>query len=196
VATVIHLIRHGEVENPAGIRYGRLPGYPLSRRGGDQARAAGRYLRTLGAPIAAIVSSPLERAAQTATLVQEVLGLPGITTDERLLEATNLFDGLPRTAPMWPWNWRVFPNPFRPSWGEPFVEIARRMHAAIADQRAAHHGRSVVMVSHQAPIWTARRRYESSGPPWLARVRCTHASITSLQFVGDRYVGNTYWAPG
>ncbi|MSP61977.1 MAG: histidine phosphatase family protein [Myxococcales bacterium] len=193
---LVHLIRHGEVWNPAGIRYGRLNGYRLSLRGESQARTAGRLLRARGGAIARIVSSPLERAQQTAALVQEQLGGVSIETDQRLIEATSRFDGLARTAPLWPWNWRVFPDPFRPSWGEPFVDIVRRVHAAITDLRAPHPGGAIVLVSHQAPIWVARRAFESSLPPWLARVRCSHGSITSLRFVDDRYVDHTYWAPG
>ena len=38
--TIVHLLRHGEVENPAGIVYGRLPGYHLSANGRAMAEAA------------------------------------------------------------------------------------------------------------------------------------------------------------
>jgi broad specificity phosphatase PhoE len=193
--TVIHLVRHGEVQNPKGIRYGRLSGYRLSLRGQSQAHAVGRYLRNRS-PIAAIVSSPLERAIETAGLIGQELGVEAVETDDRLIEATSLFDGLPRIAPLMPWHWRVLPDPFRPSWGEPFVEVTRRMHAAIAELRAKHPGGSVVIVSHQAPIWLARHGFEASwGPPWLTRVRCAYASTTSLRF-DDRYRGHTYWQPG
>jgi broad specificity phosphatase PhoE len=197
VETVVHLIRHGEVHNPAGIRYGHLSGYGLSRRGEAQAQAAGRYLRGLGQPIAAMVSSPLERAIQTATLIQAELELPAFTVDDRLIEAPNQFDGRPRIAPFLPWNWRELPNPFVPSWAEPFADVARRMQLAIAGERVRHPDTATVLVSHQAPIWLARHAFEVGwGPPWLTRVRCSHASITTLRFAGDRYVGETYWAPG
>ena len=39
VATTVHLLRHGEVHNPDGLLYGRLPGYRLSERGHAMARA-------------------------------------------------------------------------------------------------------------------------------------------------------------
>src|SRR4051812_48940671 len=116
VATVIHLVRHGEVYNPDNIRYGQIPGFGLSPRGVAQARAAGAYLRGLGAPIDALVSSPLERAVQTATLLEIELGLHGFERDERLIEAPNRFDGHKRTAQLYPWNWLALRDPFTPSW--------------------------------------------------------------------------------
>jgi broad specificity phosphatase PhoE len=52
------------------------------------------------------------------------------------------------------------------------------------------------MVSHQSPIWIARLAYEGRrGPPWLSRVRCSHASITSFEFDGERCTNHHYWAP-
>ncbi len=50
----VHLVRHGQVENPKGVIYGRLPGYHLSERGIRQARAAAQRLRlrVLANPVA------------------------------------------------------------------------------------------------------------------------------------------------
>ena len=104
--TVVHLIRHGEVHNPAGLRYGQLAGYRLSSRGRWQARAAARHVRSLGDLPRVIVSSPLERAVETATVLAAELGLPAPATDARLIEPPNELDGLPRTAFLWPWMWR------------------------------------------------------------------------------------------
>jgi broad specificity phosphatase PhoE len=146
--------------------------------------------------VAALVSSPLERAVQTATLIQLVLGLTRITFDERVIEASNRFDGSPKIAPALPWNWRHLLDPFTPSWAEPFADVGRRMHAAVMDLARAHAGRHVVVVSHQSPIWIARQVFEPRrGPPWLQPVRCTHASITSIELDGERYIGQRYWAP-
>lgn len=191
---MIHLMRHGQVENPARIRYGRIPGYRLSAHGRDQARQAAEYLRALVEPVVKIVASPLERTVETATIVQEALGLPPITTDERLIEALNAFDGMHKLAFLSPRHWRQLRDPFVPSWGEPFRAIARRMHAAIADHRAANDG-AVLLVTHQAPIWIARHSYASQLPPWTSPVRCTPASITTLRFERGRYLGDRYWAP-
>ncbi|HUR72927.1 MAG TPA: histidine phosphatase family protein, partial [Sporichthya sp.] len=57
--TIVHVVRHGEVFNPEGVLYGRLPGYHLSELG---VKMAERIAETFaGADIAALVSSPLER---------------------------------------------------------------------------------------------------------------------------------------
>ena len=60
--TVVHLVRHGQVENPRRVLYGRLPGYHLSLRGRAQADLLAAHFA--GTPLAAVVASPLERAQQ------------------------------------------------------------------------------------------------------------------------------------
>lgn len=192
--SAVHLIRHGKVHNPANVRYGRAPDFHLSDVGREQARAAGEHLRGLGAPLAAFISSPLERAVETATIIAGQLACATATTDERLIEASNELDGLHRWAFLQPWRWPRLWNPFRPSWGEPFAAIAARMRSVIEERRVP--GAAIALVSHQAPIWIARQSYERPGrPPWLGAVRCTQASVTTLRFDGDRYVGHLYWAP-
>ena len=57
---VIHLIRHGEVDNPRDVVYADMPGFGLSETGRRQAEAAGSYLAAT--PLVRIVSSPLDRA--------------------------------------------------------------------------------------------------------------------------------------
>ncbi|HSN29521.1 MAG TPA: histidine phosphatase family protein [Kofleriaceae bacterium] len=193
--SLVHLIRHGKVYNPKNVRYGRAPGFHLSDLGRAQARAAGTFLKTQ-APLAAIVSSPLERATETAAIIGGELGIADVPTDERLIEALNRFDGLHRYAFLQPWRWPRLWNPFAPSWGESFKQITARMRAVIEERRVA--GAAIALVSHQAPIWIARQSYEAPGRvPWLGRrgVRCTQASVTTRRFDGDRDLGHTDWAP-
>ena len=127
------------------------------------------------------MSSPLERAQQTAAPLAEALGLP-IGTDERLIEAGNVFEGkrvgVGDGALRAPRNWWMLRNPFQPSWGEPYVEIAARMLAAVQAARDAAEGHEAVCVSHQLPIWTLRLHVEgrSSARPAPARVRRWPAS--------------------
>jgi broad specificity phosphatase PhoE len=136
--TLVHVIRHGEVYNPDKVLYGRLPGFRLSEFGVAQAEKTAAALE--GRNITYLVSSPLERAIQTASPLAEALGLP-IERDERLIEAANRFEGqrvaggTSRIAA--PSNWRLLYNPLRPSWGEPYGEIAARVRAAVVDAAAA-----------------------------------------------------------
>ena len=82
--TMVHLVRHGEVENPAGLLYGRLPDYHLSDLGREMAARVAEHLR--GRDVVYLVSSPLERAQETAAPLAETLGLP-VVIDERVIEA-------------------------------------------------------------------------------------------------------------
>ena len=195
--TVVHLMRHGEVHNPAGVLYGRLPGYRLSEAGEGMARRAAEWLTGRG--VTHLVSSPLERARQTAAPVAEGLGLD-VAVDERLIEAGNAFEGLKvaggRGVFRSPGNWWRLRNPVRPSWGEPYVEIAARMVLAVEAARDAARGSAAVCVSHQLPIWTLRMHLE--GRRYLhdpRRRECGLASVTSLTYRGDRFESVSYAQP-
>ena len=195
--TIVHLMRHGEVHNPTGILYGRLPEFFLSELGHEMAKAAADALG--GRDVRYLVASPLERAQETAKPAAAKFNLP-IVTDERVIEAGNSFEGQTfgvgagslRHPAVW---WRVR-NPLRPSWGEPYVMIAARMRAAIADAREAARGHEAVIVSHQLPVWIARRSYEKKSFMHDPRRRqCTLASLTSLTFDGDEFVSLEYSEP-
>lgn len=195
--TIVHLMRHGEVHNPAGVLYGRLAGYHLSELGHEMAATVAESLKDHD--ITHLVASPLERAQQTAQPLSEILGLQ-IATDERVIEAGNRFEGktfgVGDGALRRPQNWWLLRNPLRPSWGEPYAEIATRMRAAIDDARAAARGHEAVIVSHQLPVWTARRSYENARFAHDPRKReCTLASLTTLTFDDDEFVGLTYAEP-
>ena len=87
-------------------------------------------------------------------------------------------------------------NPIRPSWGEPYTEIAARMTSAVDDARRAARGHEAVIVSHQLPVWIARRAHEKKSFVHDPRKRqCTLASLTSLYFDGDEFIGVTYSEP-
>jgi broad specificity phosphatase PhoE len=195
--TVVHLLRHGEVFNPTGILYGRMPGFRLSEAGEAMAAKAATWFT--GKDITHLISSPLERARQTAAPIAAALDLP-IEIDERLIEAGNAFEGrrfagghgvLSR-----PTTWWLLRNPWRPSWGEPYVEIAARMLAAVEAARDAARGHEAVCVSHQLPIWTLRLHLE--GRRYLhdpRRRECGLASVTSVTYRGDRMESVSYAEP-
>jgi broad specificity phosphatase PhoE len=195
--TVVHLLRHGEVHNPDKVLYGRLPGFRLSPLGEQMALRAAEALAARD--VALVVSSPLERAQQTAAPIAAAHRLP-VEIDDRLIEAGNVFegrrvsvgDGVLRK----PSAWRHLYNPFRPSWGEPYTQLADRMRAAIHAARDAVPGREAVLVSHQLPIWIARLDAEQRRFAHDPRRRqCGLASITSLRYDDGELVSITYVEP-
>ncbi|RJL22516.1 histidine phosphatase family protein [Bailinhaonella thermotolerans] len=195
--TVVHLLRHGEVENPKGILYGRLPGYHLSETGRRMAETVAKAVADRD--VVAVLSSPMERARETAEPVAQTFGLD-IQVDERLNEADNIFQGLTVGSGdgtlRRPKHWRYLWNPFRPSWGERYIDVVARMSAAIKDARTAARGHEAVLVSHQLPIWiirlAAERRALWHDP---RRRQCGLASLTSFSFEGDRLVSVGYSEP-
>lgn len=195
--TVVHLLRHGEVHNPDGLLYGRLPGFRLSDHGEAQAKTVAAYLGD--ADVAAVVASPLLRAQQTAGPIAEAHGVP-VGTDDGLIESGNLFQGeqfaVGDGATRRPQAWRLLRDPFTPSWGEPYLRIAHRMLGAVHAARDLAPGREVVCVSHQLPIWTLRR-YLAGKRLWHdpRRRRCALASLTSVEFTGARVTGLRYAEP-
>lgn len=195
--TVVHVMRHGEVHNPEGVLYGRLPGYHLSDLGRQMADRVAEHLADRD--ITHVVASPLERAQETAAPIAKAHGLD-VASDERLIEAANVFQGktfgVGDGALRKPGNWRHLTNPFRPSWGEPYVDQVVRMMAALGRARDTARGHEAVCVSHQLPIWIVRsfveRRRLWHDP---RRRQCTLASLTSFTFRGDRIVSVGYSEP-
>lgn len=196
--TVVHLLRHGEVDNPEGILYGRLDGYHLSERGKAMAAMAADVLKEKD--LTHLASSPLERAQETIAPLAAATGLTPVL-DERVLESANIFQGHSfsqgaRSLLRVPKLWRHLYNPAKPSWGEPYQEISARMMAAIGDAREAAEGHEAVIVSHQLPIWTVRRFLEKrSNLVHPKRRQCTLCSVTSLHFDGDRFTHLDYSEP-
>lgn len=198
VRTVVHLVRHGEVFNPDGILYGRLPGYGLSDRGRRHAERAADHLA--GADIASVVASPMLRAQQTAGPIAARHELE-VHTDGRLIESANVFEGTTVSvgdgALRHPENWPRLRNPFQPSWGEPYLEIAHRMLGALYAARARAHGRVAVCVSHQLPVWTLRR-FLDGRRLWHnpATRECSLGSVTTFAFLDEALADVSYAEPG
>ena len=185
--TTVHMVRHGEVHNPDSVLYGRIPGFRLSVSGRSMAQAAARSLA--GRDAVLVRSSPLDRAIETAEPIAAELNLP-VEQDDRLIEPWNAFEGLTfgvgDGSLLRPAHWVQLRNPFRPSWGEPYAEVAARVLAAVADARDKAAGHEAVLVSHQLPIWVARRAIEGRRL-WHRPDRrlCALASVTSLVYRGD-----------
>jgi broad specificity phosphatase PhoE len=194
---IVHLVRHGEVHNPDKILYGRIPGFHLSEAGRLMAKAAADYLA--GRDVTVLRSSPLQRALETAEPIAAELGLP-VQVDERLIEPWNYFEGMRFAvgdgALRRPRHWVQLRNPLRPSWGEPYRDVAARVLAAAAEAARDADGHEAACVSHQLPIWTARSSVEGRRLWHDPRNReCALGSVTSLMFAGDKVIGVHYAEP-
>ena len=152
--TVLHLVRHGQVDNPQKIVYGRQRGWRLSERGRAEAEAVARHLA--GRPIARVYTSPLERAVQTATVIAGTCG-GEVEPREDLVEALLCapWEGLP---------WREVKRDRSREWArylfrplevcevaEDLKALAARMETALRAIAAAHPAQQAV-ASHGDPL--------------------------------------------
>jgi len=198
MSSTVHVARHGEVENPQKILYGRQPGWRLSTRGQQMAQVLGEWSKSID--LGALHVSPLQRAQETAAPIAKAHGID-ITTDERLIEAGNIFEGKsfePGSGILkHPTAWRHLYNPWKPSWGEPYDEQINRMFAAIFAAHKAANGKDAIVVSHQLPIWITRSAIEGRSMFHDPRKReCTLASVTSIHFDDEGVIsGLSYSEP-
>lgn len=195
-ASRLHLVRHGEVHNPQRVLYGRLPDYHLSAAGREMTVAAAEHVASLGRPVSALFSSPLERAQESAEPFAERFDLvPEI--DIRLIEPTNVFEGTRmKRSLMNPLNWWHLRQPSLPSWGEPYASIAERMLGIMGEAWRDADGGDLVMVSHQAPIWITHLRVAGLPLQHDPRTRrCALSSVTSFELVGDVWREVAYVEP-
>ena len=197
-ATHIHLVRHGEVHNPGGVLYGRLPHFHLSENGKKMAEAAAKALASAGVKPAKLVVSPLLRTQQSAEPFAKTFSLkPDL--DERVIEPYNFFEGRKVTAktvllrPHLVYHLR---NPMQPSWGESYVSVVERMMDAMRDAAESVSTGHVVFVTHQLPIWMVHRHLAGArlahNP---SKRRCSLSSITTFEYVDGKFHEVSYQEP-
>ena len=194
----LHLVRHGEVHNPGGVLYGRLPHFHLSDRGVEMATAAAEALRAFDRPVSKLVASPLLRTQQSAEPIAEQFGLD-VVTDQRLIEPYNVFEGRKLSArhiAVRPHLYLHLRNPNTPSWGESYESIVARMFEAMDDLAAEVESGDVVLVSHQLPIWMVHRKLSGIRLAHSPKQRrCALSSITSFEKVNGDWVEVGYIDP-
>lgn len=174
--TIIHFVRHGDVENPKNIRYGRLPGFHLSEVGRKQIEQASLFF--VNRPITHIYSSPLERAQQTATLVGLVFPQVSITIDDRLLETKVVHsqEGTPIQS--------GYDYPKQDSRdAESSPTVTGRVGRFVEDKLIAHQGQEIVAASHADVIafFYAKEAYLSSS---IKDPYPVYASVFSFVYTG------------
>jgi broad specificity phosphatase PhoE len=192
----IHFVRHGEVYNPEKILYGLQPGWRLSDRGLEMAHAVAEWSKTLN--LGAIHSSPLQRAQETSAPIIAKHNLK-LTIDSNLIEARNIFEGkkfeLGSGVLRHPKSWRYLWNPWRPSWGEPYIELINRMLKGLFAARDAASGKDAICVSHQLPIWILRSAIEGRRLLHDPRKReCSLASVTSFELNNDGMISSVSYS--
>lgn len=194
----IHLVRHGEVYNPGGVLYGRLPHFHLSDTGHEMAKEAARELKALGVNVTAIYCSPLVRTQESAKPIEEIFGVDA-KTNENLIEPYNVFEGRKlsvkaiATRPQWWWHFR---NPAKPAWGESYKDIITRMHSAIIQAADSVLDGDVVLVTHQLPIWVMH--LSANGEKLMhdpRKRRCALSSITTFEIHDGKLVEVGYLDP-
>ncbi|MDR0436586.1 MAG: histidine phosphatase family protein [Propionibacteriaceae bacterium] len=198
LSALVHVCRHGEVYNPDGVLYGRLPGFHLSANGRAMAARLGEYFAA--SPLSMLRSSPLERAQETMAPIAANHPELEVLIDERLIEADTYQQGqvvAGRKLLRNPRNWLLYRNPWRPSWGEPYAEMARRMLSVVEHTAAAvGPGGEAVLVSHQSPIYTCRLAAERKPLPNLDFQReCILGSVTTFEVVDGDIVAVHYAEP-
>lgn len=193
----LHLVRHGEVENPDGVVYADLAGFSLSAAGRAQAAASARYLQARNPQI--VISSPLDRAMETAGAIAEAIGV-AVKTDDRLLEwrlsgrwAGVRWDDLPTRFPGELEAYLAAPHDlaFSP---ESLDEVATRMASLVMSLDSAG-VEDAVLVSHQDPVQALRMHLVGGSREAFTTGKPGHASVTTLEREGDGWREAGYWEP-
>ena len=186
--TRLLLLRHGQTEMSAQRRYSGRGNPALSEVGRRQADAAARYLAHRGG-IAAVFSSPLQRAYDTAATAAKALGLD-VTVDDDLIETDfGVWDGLTfneaaERDPDLHRRWLRDSTIAAPG-GESFEDVLDRVLKARERIVAAYQGSTVLVVSHVTPIKMLLRLALDAGPGFLYRLHLDLASLSIAEFYSD-----------
>lgn len=179
--TIFHLIRHAAHDRLGSVLVGRLNGVHLSLRG----RAAARSLASLFAreEIAAVLTSPRERAQETAEPIAEALGLtPRISN---ALDEVNFggwqgksFEAL-GGDPEWE-RWNNCRSMARAPRGETIADVEARMLGELLHLHASVPGGQFILVSHAEPIRATLLRVLGLSPDLWSRIEVEPASISTI----------------
>jgi probable phosphoglycerate mutase len=190
--TRLLLLRHGQTELSVQRRYSGRGNPPLTALGREQADRAAKYLAAKG-DIAAIVSSPLGRARETAEAVGRALGLPVRVLDGLIETDFGTWEGLTfaeaaQRDPELHARWLGDPSVPAPG-GESFDQVRERVAGVRDDLLALYPERNVVVVSHVTPIKTMLQLALAVGPSLLYRLHLDLASLSIAEFYPDGGAG-------
>ena len=178
--TIIHLVRHGQAENPQKIVYGRMPGFHLSVFGKKQARKVGKHFSMT--KIGTIYTSPLERAFETANIISEY---------QKGVKIKHVYDLIEADYSKWQ-TWKMedlfkadsymafLNDPKTNQTPENLNTIANRMAKFINQICKFHKGSAVICVSHEYPIIVAKLTFEGNSLTGTKTHHVSTGSITTL----------------
>jgi len=185
--TVTLLLRHGQTPMSVQKRYAGRSDVPLTDIGVAQAAAAAKRLAQAG--VGAIVTSPLQRAVQTAEEVAAVTGLP-VVTDEGFRETDfGAWEGLTfaEVRERWPSEMTAWlaDSAVAPPGGESLAEVSERVTAALHRLLADRKGQTILIVSHVTPIKTLVAAAVLAPPPALYRMHLDVAALCEIDWYAD-----------
>lgn len=182
--TLVLLVRHGTTPTTGKVLPGRARGLHLADTGIAQAQRVAERISELGA-VAAVYSSPLERARETAAPIARALGIP-VRVERNLIECDfGDWTGQSLRRLMKKPEWSVVqrtPSMFRFPAGESFVEMQTRMVDAITSIRQRHPGKTVVCVSHADPIKAAVAHAAGTPLDLFQRIVISTCSVTAILY--------------
>lgn len=186
--TRLLLLRHGQTEFSAQRRYSGRGNPALTETGRRQAELAAQYLANKGG-VDAVVTSPLQRAYDTAAAAAKALGLEVVVDDDLIETDFGAWEGLtfveasqrdPELHRQWLRDTSV-----TPPGGESFDNVAQRVHRAQNRLAAENGGQTLLVVSHVTPIKTLLRMALDAGPSILYRLHLDLASLSMAEFYPD-----------
>ena len=185
--TVTLLLRHGQTPMSVQKRYAGRTDAPLTDTGVRQAVAAAKRLAPAG--IAAIVTSPLQRAVRTAEEVAAATGVPVLADDGFRETDFGAWEGLTfaEVRERWPsevTRWLADPD-VAPPGGESFAAVSERVTAAMHRVLAGREGQTVLVVSHVTPIKTLVAAALLAPPPALYRMHLDVAALCVIDWYPD-----------
>jgi ribonuclease H / adenosylcobalamin/alpha-ribazole phosphatase len=189
-ATTTVLLRHGDTQLSPEHRFCGRFDLPLSANGARQAKAAAGRLAG-GAPIDAVVSSPLLRAVATAAIAAGELGLTAVIDDDLSETSFGDWEGftLEEVQQRWPAAaaaWRRDPEQAPPG-GESFADTSRRVDRACERLLRDYGGQTVLVVSHVTPIKIMLCRALGAPLSALYRLYLGSACISEIQWHGPGF---------
>ena len=194
----LHLVRHGEVHNPDHVVYADLAGFGLSDTGRRQATSAAQRLGK--GSCNAIVTSPLDRAVETAEAIAAAADLTP-TIDDRLTEwslsmrwAGVGWDDLPDRFPGELEAYLARPTDLDFA-SEIIGQVAARMAQVVTELATDNPGGSAVIVSHQDPIQALRLLLTNRPLAGLNLDKPQHCSVITLQPAGQAWYEVSVWTP-